>query len=161
MDERNGLVSGVCYDPAAKTLIIVFDKERVALNSHALPGGMVEIGETPEQAMRREWSEEVGAEIRSLKRIISRSRKGGEFNHYFFKIELANPWVPLRMDGFSEETGPPIRVLLQDVILGKVEMHYSHRKGLCLTLKKEVMQIAGENINVAFALIDLGIGLKR
>ena len=153
----NGLVSGVCYDPDTKEIIVVYDKEREALNSHALPGGMVESGETPEQAMRREWSEEVGAAVKSFKLAISRSRKGGNYDHYFYRIELADSGTGLRNEGFPGETGPPERVSFRALILGEVKMHYSHLKGLCLSIKKEVLKMAKEDKEIAFALTELGI----
>ena len=155
----NGLVSGVSYNPSSNTVIVVLDLERKINGAYkyALPGGMVEPGETPEEAMRREWEEEVGAEIRSLKRSISRSRKGGEYNHDFFRIELAKSRDNLRLSGMPGETGPPERVFLMDLILGDVKMHFSHRKGLCLTMKKEVLEMAKEDKEIAFALTELGI----
>ncbi len=155
----NGLVSGVCYDPDTKKVIVVLDLERKINGQYkfALPGGMVEPEEAPIDAMEREWSEEVGAKINEKKLAISRSRKGGGYNHYFYKIKLANQKIKLRHEGFSGETGPPLRVSLKNLILGNAPMHFSHLKGLCLTLKKEALEMARGDKEIAFALLEMRI----
>jgi 8-oxo-dGTP diphosphatase len=58
----------VIFDPAARVLLIRRSHAPYA-GSFALPGGFVEIGETVEQACRREAQEETGIEVVPLRLV--------------------------------------------------------------------------------------------
>ena len=63
--------------------------------NHSLPGGGVEFGETPEEAIRREFFEEAGFKVKSAEEIVQvhcywqmRSGKQVERYSHIFKIEI-------------------------------------------------------------------------
>jgi 8-oxo-dGTP diphosphatase len=58
----------VIFDPAGRVVLIRRGHAPYA-GSFALPGGFVEIGETVEQACRRETQEETGIEVVSLRLV--------------------------------------------------------------------------------------------
>lgn len=57
---------GVIYSPTHQVLICWRDASLHQGNRHEFPGGKVEAGETPQQALARELAEELNIEIRSV-----------------------------------------------------------------------------------------------
>ena len=143
----SGLVSGICIDLKKENLICIFDEERLFLNSYGLPGGIINEGEDPTTAMRREWEEEVGTVIESCEFIHEerRGKEGGYFPHYFFLIKIPEN-CELRTEGFLGETGPPEWLELRKIGSREIKLHYSHFKGLGAVIKK----LAKTNRNMAF-----------
>lgn len=151
MNNGNGLVSGVCYNPKDETIICVFDEERRPLNAYGLPGGIIEDGETPREAMCREWSEEVGEAVFECRPALTLPRKG--YQHHFFLIN--NPKNELRITGVPGETGPPQRIPLRDVILKKTKLHYFHLKSLVIILKDTIKEMAMQDQDIAYTIFEL------
>jgi ADP-ribose pyrophosphatase YjhB (NUDIX family) len=70
-----------------------------------LPGGYVEIDETPDQAVVREVAEETGLETRAVGLIglWSASRENQQTAYCVFRLELAGPIEQLEADGNEGE----------------------------------------------------------
>jgi 8-oxo-dGTP pyrophosphatase MutT (NUDIX family) len=134
--------------------MLVYDKERLFLNSYGLPGGMIDDGEDPHTAMRKEWNEEVGSPIEDCIFIHEEQRKGekGFFSHYFFLIKIPENYK-LRKEGVLGETGPPEWLKLQKIGSRETKLHYSHLKGLGAVIKK----LAKTDRNMAFVVSEAGI----
>jgi 8-oxo-dGTP diphosphatase len=63
---------GVMFDPSGeRCLVTKRDAGQHLAGSWEWPGGKLEPGETAEEALRREWREELGAEISTAEHIIT------------------------------------------------------------------------------------------
>lgn len=116
--------------------VVVDDDGRVLLLKHVfrpgsgwgIPGGFIEAGEQPEEAIRRELLEEIGLEleraqlsfVRTLSRprqveIIFRCRAGGEFAPRSVEIKSAEWFAPDQLpEGLSRDQRRLIARALSD-----------------------------------------------
>lgn len=155
-EKWNGMVSGICLglqDPDNPTIILVYNADPKKPNGWGLPGGRVENGESPAQALLRKWTEEVETE-KTFGKIIFRPElcltetKTGfnnePYEHFFLVFD--DPGNPLKTFGVIGECGPPVRIKLRDVAAGKIPVYFSHLLAIYDVLKK----LAVENKEMAF-----------
>ena len=149
MDENNGMVSGVCLGTTKDsdlTIILIENLDpQKPLGHLGLPGGIIELGENPKQALIREWEEEVGRVgiinmILDVPDIII--SKDDYFHNVYF---LTDNGCELRKTG-TTETGPPIRVLLKDIVSKNLTVFFSHAKIIYSALA-EFMDKEAENVD--------------
>ncbi len=67
VDSRRGAVAVICRD--RQLLVIRRSQEVEAPGTFCFPGGAIEVGETPEEAVRRELLEELGVAVRPLHQL--------------------------------------------------------------------------------------------
>ncbi len=136
----NEMVSGVCIGEADYTVILVENVDpSKPQKTFGLPGGVIEGEESPEEALRREWVEEVGneEEFGPLKGFIAAEiTMHGQKGTYMKYVSLVKDWGrKLRKTGVENEVGPPIRFPLNDVVSGKVKVFRGHLQPLLCVLK--------------------------
>ncbi|HET6924208.1 MAG TPA: NUDIX domain-containing protein [Candidatus Saccharimonadales bacterium] len=106
-------VSQLRWRPSAYGIVIRAGKILLSkqFDSYDLPGGGVELGETPEEAVVREVKEETGMEVRSRELLTTRTSfftwpdpEAPEHNEalmFYYACELVGG--ELSMDGFDED----------------------------------------------------------
>jgi len=143
-----GMVSGVSIGETNYTVILVENLDpSKPLKTFGLPGGVIEKRESPEEAFRREWAEEVGNEgdFGPLKGFIAtKITMHGRKGTYTKYVGLVKDWGrKLRKTGVKNEVGPPIRFPLNDVVSGKVKVFKNHLLPLLYVLKV----LAGDDLD--------------
>ena len=92
---RRNAVAALVYDPAADTYLLV-EQWRAGAQAPVveLPAGVIDEGETPEVALRRELREELGAEVGEVRHIASFYTTPGfctEQIHLYYSEVTAHP----------------------------------------------------------------------
>jgi len=84
---------GVLVNDAGEVLIAQRPEGKIAAGKWEFPGGKIESGESPLQALVRELHEELGVEVRAARRLI-------RFRHdYADRIVVLDTWLVSRFDG--------------------------------------------------------------
>lgn len=145
---RNGLCSGICINPDDGTIIVVKDLRLNRKGSYKIPGGRIEDGENPQEAMRREWDEEVGTLVEDCIFIhqIPRTGPEGVYMHYLFLVKIPKD-AELKKESIPWENGPP-----EIKELKELELYPSHLGGL----KKVLEILAVHEKKIAEMLLFLG-----
>lgn len=89
---RRAGAAAICFDEQRRVLLI---KENYGRRRWSLPGGAIEAGETPEQAVLREAYEETGTRV-SIEHLVGEYRLDNGFVVYAFRctIVAGTPAVP-------------------------------------------------------------------
>jgi 8-oxo-dGTP diphosphatase len=103
-------VAGLIRDPAGKALLVRHRPGTAWRDRWATPGGLVREGETPEEALRREVTEECGLEVNDVtlgKVVVMEDPSAGEARTSFtlvFKVQVAaaDPPLPRKGDEVAE-----------------------------------------------------------
>jgi ADP-ribose pyrophosphatase YjhB (NUDIX family) len=75
--------------------ILVMQRKRFSMRSgewieyYSIPGGGIERGEAPEEAVVRELREEMGVDIRVINQVAHRRSK--HFEHFIYSAEMVDP----------------------------------------------------------------------
>ncbi|MCF7835948.1 MAG: NUDIX hydrolase [Candidatus Marinimicrobia bacterium] len=161
-DDKLGMVSGFCMNIFDKShhIIMVQDESGKPLvngqRGYGLPGGRIETGESPSDALFREWHEEVGIEGRNIPvfledqaLIFEKQGVNNEtYKHFVIPITLGPSPKPLRQTGMAGETLAPEWIKLTDIAKMNVPVFPSHINLIFEMLKPAAIK----NINVAFAI---------
>ena len=84
---------GVLVNAAGEVLIAQRPEGKIATGKWEFPGGKIESGESPLQALVRELHEELGVEVRAARRLI-------RFRHdYSDRCVMLDTWLVSRFDG--------------------------------------------------------------
>ena len=154
---NDGMVSGICIDWNNLNIVLVPNVAPEKPSEFGLPGGIIGRNETPEEAMVREWREEVWGhgtpQVKSFVKI-KRSSDGPDYFQHLFLVEDTRR--KMRKSGVKGETKAPVRVNLWDIAKGNVEVFFSHKLALCEALKS----IAPTNKEAAFLFMMLDRKMK-
>ncbi|HWI61382.1 MAG TPA: NUDIX domain-containing protein [Symbiobacteriaceae bacterium] len=82
-----------------------------------LPGGGIEHGEHPEDAVRREFWEETGLLVRTVRQLPPFSRVVGDLHHlgFFYEVALVRDTDPLKTEPDGEDAGGALWVPLAEL----------------------------------------------
>jgi len=152
-EENRGMVSGICLHAFKRGLFVIMvqDKSGKPLvngqQGWGLPGGRIEKGETPIEALHREWKEEVGISKEGLPvfvedKIFVIERMGlnqETYKHYIVPVVLSYS-ILLRTNGYAKETGPPRWITIQDIATRKVPVFRSHVEIIFPMIKSMAIQ---------------------
>jgi len=84
---------GVLVNDAGEVLVAQRPEGKIAAGKWEFPGGKIEAGESPQQALTRELREELGVEVRAARRLI-------RFRHdYADRIVVLDTWLVRQFDG--------------------------------------------------------------
>lgn len=167
-----GMASGLCLDIKEKrvSVILVQDESGKPLvggqKGWGLPGGRIENGESPIDAMLREWEEEVGIKKSSVPIFfedemfaVKRNGDKGPYKHYVFPLSMG-PDPQLRKTGYNGETGPPTWISLKSatsrVDIAIFQAHYE------ILVYYVARRMAPNDRNMAFLATELAkkLGIK-
>jgi 8-oxo-dGTP diphosphatase len=87
--------------------ILVMQRKRFSMRSgewieyYSIPGGGIERGEAPEEAVVRELREEMGVDIRVINQVAHRRSK--HFEHFIYSAEMVDPTQLPKLMPDSEE----------------------------------------------------------
>jgi len=153
-----GMVSGICINWEEQTIILVPNAAPEKPLAFGLPGGMIGRGETPEEAMVREWKEEVwGCGTPQVKPLM-KIKRGGEISpHYQHLFLIEDTGRETRRGGVKGETKAPVRVSLWAIARGEVEVFHSHKLALLSYLESEAPKVK----LAAFLFIDMDRNMKK
>jgi 8-oxo-dGTP diphosphatase len=86
-------VCGVMVNDAGEVLVAQRPEGKVAAGKWEFPGGKIEPGESPQQALARELHEELGIEVRAARRLL-------RFRHdYADRTVILDTWLVSRFEG--------------------------------------------------------------
>ncbi|HYF95951.1 MAG TPA: NUDIX hydrolase [Symbiobacteriaceae bacterium] len=82
-----------------------------------LPGGGIEHGEHPDDAVRREFQEETGLLVRTVRQLAPYSRVTGDLHHlgFLYEVTLVRETDPLKTDPDGEDAGGALWVPLAEL----------------------------------------------
>lgn len=82
-----------------------------------LPGGGIEHGEHPDDAVRREFEEETGLLVRTVCQLPPFSRVVGDLHHlgFFYEVALVRETDPLKTEPDGEDAGGALWVPLSEL----------------------------------------------
>ncbi len=159
-----GMVSGVAIDFEKEEILLVLNLVPTKPQGfHGLPGGRIEIGETPLKAVKREWAEEVLKSSKESRKIktngkrmeMTRTGTNGNYVHYFYKVRL--PIGEFKTCETPGEAGPPQWIPLFKITSGEVKVFPSHLQGVIKILGK----LAIKSEKIAFIARELTRCLKQ
>lgn len=83
-------VAVLCRSADGRSLLMVLQGRRDETPTWAVPGGLIEPGENPEQAAVRETKEETGLEVRVLRpyTVINGVKAYGAYRVHYFEAEV-------------------------------------------------------------------------
>ncbi len=158
MDE--GMVSGICVDWNKLTIIMVPNMAPEKGEALGLPGGIIGRNETREDAMIREWKEEVwgcGTPIVTFFRALKKNGRNGSPPHLQHIFVTEDSGRELRKSGVRGETKAPVRVSLWSIAKGNIEVFHSHKLAILALLE----YAATLNKDLSFLAIAMDKRMKK
>ncbi|NMP20870.1 NUDIX domain-containing protein [Sulfobacillus harzensis] len=95
---RIGVV-GLCIRSRDRSVLMAKHRRTINQASWGLPGGGVELGELPHDAMQREWHEELGVPLTSTDLIAISHRADPNQTSILYVFQVACDWRQMSIDG--------------------------------------------------------------